>query len=946
MAFVALGAASFFSFTGLFAQGLPRTLAPVAIEQLRLLSEWKAGRSVAERKIDSQLLFALDRQAGGVPPALAKIRLPALPADGKLEVDIDLSPAADANRLAADLRSAGGEVGFVSQRFASLRARVALAAIRPLAELASVRRIVPARPAFTQTFVSEGDRAHAADRARNLYGLDGAGLKVCALSDGVDSLATSQSLGELPAVDVLAGAEGSGDEGTAMLEIVHDLAPGAALGFASAFGGVANFAQNILDLAASDCRVIVDDVIYLEESPFHDGPLAATVDEVSAQGVLYLSSAGNQGNLDDGTSGTWEGDFLAGASLPVLPGLLLHDFGGGEVANLALDDSPAVTLHWTDPFTTAANDYDVYVLSGDLAEIVRFSNNTQDGTGGDDDPLEIVSFFGAGATAGQRVVVVRAAGQSRLLNLLAFRGELEWATRGALRGHSAATGALAIAAAPAAVPYGAGQPSGPFPLEFDAGQQSETFTADGPRRIFFSAQGTLLPGAPPGNFSSTGGVVRAKPDLAAADGVVTSVEGFERFFGTSAAAPHAAALAAVFWSALPMSNAGAVRAALLAHALDIEAPGPDAVTGSGLVELVPMLAAEGVPLRANLDLGAVLPLEVAGNGDGVLDPGELWRLDVELANVGGATATGLSGTLAVSSPWAVVRVGSALWPDLAAGAVTASVAGFEIAIRPDAPCGARLPFALTATYQGGVAPETLAFTLVLGAPGTPTRFAYAGDPVLIPDSPLRGTPGPPALASIAVGDLGGRVMDIDLSFDGELCTIDLGATTVGIEHSFVSNLQIELVAPSGFATPLVRFADGFGNHFCQTVLDDESTGRSIQSVSTGDNPFTGSFLPAKPLAQFDGEDPDGLWTLRVTDWNPSDVGRVRAFSLLVTPAACRSFVGTVEIPAVGPLGLVALAALLAAAASRLLARRRLAAAQPAARRAGTSRCDRPTRADD
>ena len=70
------------SFTGLFAQVLPRTLAPAALEQLRLLGEWKAGRSVAERKIDSQLLFALDRRAGRLPSALARIQAAAVPSDG------------------------------------------------------------------------------------------------------------------------------------------------------------------------------------------------------------------------------------------------------------------------------------------------------------------------------------------------------------------------------------------------------------------------------------------------------------------------------------------------------------------------------------------------------------------------------------------------------------------------------------------------------------------------------------------------------------------------------------------------------------------------------------------------------------------------------------------------------------------------------------------------
>ncbi len=929
----ALAAAGLFCSTGLFAQGLPRTLRSPAIEQLRLLTEWKEGLTAAERKIESQLLFALERRAGRfagqAAEALATVEVPAIPADGRVEVDIDLAVTADPAALANRIRAFGGAVGFASARFRALRATVDAQALRPLAAAAEVRRIVPARQAFTHRVISQGDRVHAADTARNLWGLDGGGRKICALSDGVEALAYSQATAELPAVDVLPGEEGGGDEGTAMLEIVHDLAPGAALGFATAFGGVARFAQNILDLAASGCQVIVDDVIYLVESPFEDGDIAAAVDEVAAQGVLYLSSAGNEGNLADGTSGTWQGDFVAGPPLPALPGLELHDFGGGAVSNLVLKSAPAVVLHWTDPFGTAANDYDLYVLSGDLSTIVRFSNNTQNGSGGDDDPVEIVSFFGSGASLGERLVVVRAAGAGRLLNLVGFRGELEQATPSALRGHAAAAGALAIAAAPAAAGYASGQPSGPFPLTFDAGQQSETFSADGPRRIFFSAQGALLPGAPPGDFSATGGIVREKPELTAADGVSTSVAGFTRFFGTSAAAPHAAALAALYWGALPGLAADAVRTALLAEALDIEAPGPDPTTGRGLVDLGAMLTAAAVPLRANLELGAVVAVELSGNGDAVLDPGERFRLDVELANVGGTAALAVSAELAAQSADATVLDAVGGWADLAPGSSGSTGAGgsgdgFVIEIAGSADCGTILSFALTAFYAGGIAPETLPFSLTLGTPGEAVRFAYTGPPVFIADSPARGAPGAPALATLAVDGLGGRLRDLDFAFDGDLCTIVNGATTVGLEHPFVSNLLIELVAPSGAVAPLVRYADGFGNHFCQTRLDDESAGSSIQSVSTGDNPFTGSYLPAWPLTHFDGEDPNGVWTLRVTDWNPLDVGNIRAFSLTATPAICRSFVGTVEIPAARPAALAALALLLAAAALRVLSRRRAA----------------------
>jgi hypothetical protein len=103
-----------------------------------------------------------------------------------------------------------------------------------------------------------------------------------------------------------------------MLEIIHDLAPGAQLFYATGFNGVASFAQNILDLRAAGCDIIVDDVGYFNESPFQDGPIARAVNTVTAGGALYFSAAANSGNKNDNTSGTWEGDFPGVGLAPAL----------------------------------------------------------------------------------------------------------------------------------------------------------------------------------------------------------------------------------------------------------------------------------------------------------------------------------------------------------------------------------------------------------------------------------------------------------------------------------------------------------------------------------------------------------------------------------------------------------------------------------------------------
>src|SRR5207249_3668681 len=90
-------------------------------------------------------------------------------------------------------------------------------------------------PAVTRVgaVTTEGDAASRADALR-AQGLDGTGVVVGVISDGIDSLTDAQATNDLPDVQVpndLRCQKGAGDEGTALLEIVHDLAPGAKLLF-------------------------------------------------------------------------------------------------------------------------------------------------------------------------------------------------------------------------------------------------------------------------------------------------------------------------------------------------------------------------------------------------------------------------------------------------------------------------------------------------------------------------------------------------------------------------------------------------------------------------------------------------------------------------------------------------------------------------------------------
>jgi hypothetical protein len=434
-----------------------------------------------------------------------------------------------------------------------------------------------------------------------------------------------QALGDLPSVTVLpgqAGPTGTG-EGTAMLEIVHDMAPSADLYFATAFTSVASFATNILSLRSAGCDVIVDDVFYYNESPFQDGPIAQAVNAVVADGGVYLSSAGNAGSVLKSTAGVYEGNFTdSGATITPLAGLgSIHQFTGGLSYNqvTAVSGTAPYTLFWSDPLGSSSNDYDLFVLDGTLTTVLASSTNLQLGAS---DPYEQVVTTPA---VGQRLVIVKKAGAAaRYLHLNGNRHRLAVSTTGQTKGHSAAAGAFSVAAAPAANPISAGAPTGPYPGVFTTSSLLGNFSSDGARRIFYNANGSL---ANSGNSSllADGGVVRQKPDITAADGVDTATPGFGVFYGTSAAAPHAAGIVAQMLSVVPGATGAQIRTALTSTAIDIEGAGTDINSGAGIV--MSDSAVSALMATPALSLGTVTATPTNG-ADGVLDPGETATLTI------------------------------------------------------------------------------------------------------------------------------------------------------------------------------------------------------------------------------------------------------------------------------------------------------------------------------
>ena len=573
-----------------------------ALAQIRALQAEKAARTPAQQKLDSQLIYAARRsQNQPLAPGVTNLVIGAkIRPDGKCLVDIQ---ATVSSSLLDAIKAAGGQVMNSSTRFREIRAWLPLDQLEVLAGRNDVRFIKSGDDYATSvgSLCTEGDVTHMADLARTNFGVDGTGVKVGVLSDSVDFLTDSQNTDDLPTnVVVLAGQSGFGNgEGTAMLEIIHDLAPGAELFFATATGGQAGFAQNILDLQAAGCDIILDDLFYFSESPFQDGIIAQAVNQVTSNGVWYFSAAGNEGNLTHDASGVWEGDFVDGgpADPPVDgKGGRIHSFGGTNCYDEVVERGLRLTLFWSDPMGASTNDYDLYVLDSSGSSVLSSSTTTQNGF---QDPYEFVSP----PFPGERIVVVQASGDARFLHLNTIRGKLALGTAGCIKGHTGATNAFSVAAVDA---------NTSFTNAFVGGTNNpvETTSTDGPRRVFYHVDGSAIT---PGNYTNTGGFVRQKPDIAAADGVQTTVPGFNPFFGTSAATPHAAAIAALLKSYRTNLSAIELRAALTNTALDIEAGGVDRDSGAGIV-----MALAAFQYIAGVDLGVTLSASpnpvLIGNG--------------------------------------------------------------------------------------------------------------------------------------------------------------------------------------------------------------------------------------------------------------------------------------------------------------------------------------------
>jgi subtilisin family serine protease len=473
--------------------------------------------------------------------------------------------------------------------------------INEFAALACVRQIRP--PVYAHRRVgsvtSAGDIVMRAEEMRATFGVDGSNIRIGIISDSLVNLSASVSTGDLPPdVIIVNGRNGSGvsgatDEGRAMAEIIHDLAPGATLLFHTGVPTSLDMIDAIRALTAAGAHIIVDDLGFFLEPYFEDGPVAQAVQEAIDAGVLYVTAVGNDAEAN------YSGTFQELDPDDDNPQNNVHDFGGGD-GTMGVTIPPGrfmqAVLQWPNPFDGSANtaDYDLLVLNADGTAEACSTPGISGICVSDDAQLEsplspVETVFvqnDTGQAVSLNLVINRAAGEALPLRLV-FSGPVVIDEHNvpdhSVFGHPCVREAMSVGAIDAADPG------------FDT---IEPFSSRGPCEIFFAPRAELPVASTDADGFRTSQVValippeiRDKPDVVAADGINTSLPLFAPLFGTSAAAPHVAAVAALLMDlggGPEVVSASQVLSLMRTAAVDQGAPGVDDTYGFGVVNAVQM----------------------------------------------------------------------------------------------------------------------------------------------------------------------------------------------------------------------------------------------------------------------------------------------------------------------------------------------------------------------
>ncbi len=449
------------------------------------------------------------------------------------------------------LESLGVRIEVANEKYGIVQGWIPFDKLGEVEDLGFVRKVTPPIYGETRTgsVSTEGDAIIGSDEVRSKLGFDGSGVLVGVISDGIDSMVVSQATGDLPD-NIITVNTGRGDEGTALLEVIHDIAPGARLAFSSGLT-TARFIDAVQFLTEIGADVIVDDLGFLGEPFFEDGVVAQEAGDAVSKGVVFVSAAGNDADQHY--------QALYRDTSPGDDSNNLHDFGlasgrGSDVAmrvRIPPKETVVFTLQWDDPFGGSSNDYDLFLFDPSTGDEIDSSTEVQDGN---DDPVETAATTNPSSSAFAEVDIVinRFKGRAKTLEMF-FNGSVipdEFnVPEDSVFGHPAVPGVIAVGAVPSNTP-----------------NSIEPFSSQGPVSISF----------PPES--------RPKPDVVAPDRISTTLPGFNPFAGTSAAAPHVAGTIALMLDKNPSLTPEEVAAILGDTATDLGQPGFDNVFGFGRVD--------------------------------------------------------------------------------------------------------------------------------------------------------------------------------------------------------------------------------------------------------------------------------------------------------------------------------------------------------------------------
>lgn len=581
----------------------------------------------------SQRIAAVGKAAGAThrldARQRAKLSDPLLTVDTAANLDLEVhalgrvagKERAELQRLGAQVLN-GSDQWVKPQRVKALlnagifRALVPYDRVDEVAALSWVAAIRPTEslPPDAGSFLSEGVALHRADAAQNI-GFDGGGISVGVISDGVSNLAAAEDLGDLPAgVTVL--ETGSGDEGTSMLEIVHDMAPGADLFFHATGNGVADHVAAQNDLATAGVDILTEDIPFDSEPAFQKGIAAVNGEILAASGVWVSSSAGNLNRthaprvLATGTGNGPDGGAPTGCGVAPTNTVAFNGADTTFDVTVAAGGTLRSTLQWSEPraiFPTAGaggfTNLDLYVLNAAGTSCLANSTGAQGGGAGD--TIEQAAWTNPSMTTAATVkLVVNVTGSAGATGTPTI--DLRWRGAGAVDAPGSA-GSLNpdsnytdLATSAGAVNAGVDQNPATVPLENFSGQGPVSLVSTTVCSTSYPCPAVAPPGTTNQSVAGGGGRTAIAPTYTAGDGVSVSgvgdfgagscpasTQGDCRFFGTSAATPSAAGVAALVLDAAGGPNTltpSALTAVLNANATDRAAAGPDNAFGSGVLD--------------------------------------------------------------------------------------------------------------------------------------------------------------------------------------------------------------------------------------------------------------------------------------------------------------------------------------------------------------------------